>query len=91
MPSTSMPIERALPATERMAASRSPALRSGIFALAISSTCLLVKELKVGSRIVSHSFDMGDWEPDKTEEGMEGQTIRLWIVTEKAKAAYGSQ
>jgi len=51
----------------------------------------LVKELKVGSRIVSHSFDMGDWEPDKTEEEMEGQVVRLWTVTEKAKAAYGNQ
>ena len=51
----------------------------------------LVKELKVGSRIVSHSFDMGDWQPDKTEEEMEWQMVRLWIVTEKAKAAYGGE
>jgi ubiquinone/menaquinone biosynthesis C-methylase UbiE len=50
----------------------------------------LVKELKAGSRIVSNTFDMGDWEPDKTEEA-EGRTVRLWIVTEKAKAAYGGQ
>src|SRR4029077_12773896 len=42
MPSTMTPIERALPATMRIAASRSAALRSGIFALAISSTCFLV-------------------------------------------------
>src|SRR6185436_2097019 len=42
MPSTMTPIERALPATMRMAASRSAALRSGIFALAISSTCFRV-------------------------------------------------
>ena len=32
---------RALPATVRIAASRSAAFRSGIFVLAISSTCLL--------------------------------------------------
>ena len=51
----------------------------------------LLKELKVGSRIVSHSFDMGDWAPDKTEAAEEGQVVRLWIVTEKAKAAYGGQ
>ena len=50
----------------------------------------LVKELEVGSRIVSNTFDMGDWEPDKTEV-VEGRTVRLWIVTEKAKAAYGRQ
>ena len=48
----------------------------------------LLKELKVGSRIVSHSFDMGDWKPDKTEDE-EGRVVRLWIVTEKAKTAYG--
>src|SRR5207249_10915595 len=42
MPSTITPIERALPATMRIAASRSAAFRSGIFALAISSTCLRV-------------------------------------------------
>src|SRR5262245_47947975 len=42
MPSTITPIERALPATMRIAASRSAAFRSGIFTLAISSTCFLV-------------------------------------------------
>src|SRR5205807_2570908 len=42
MPSTISPIERALPATVRIAASRSAAFRSGIFALAISSTCARV-------------------------------------------------
>ena len=50
----------------------------------------LLKELKVGSRIVSHNFDMGDWKPDKTEDA-EGRIVRLWIVTEKAKAAYGGR
>ena len=50
----------------------------------------LLRELKVGCRIVSHSFDMGDWEPDKTEEAA-GRVVRLWIVTEKAKAAYGGE
>ena len=50
----------------------------------------LLKELKLGSRIVSHSFDMGEWEPDKTEQ-INGRSIRLWTVTEKAKAAYGQK
>ncbi len=50
----------------------------------------LLKELKVGARIVSHSFDMGDWEPDKTLEE-DGRVLRLWTVTAKAKKAYGSQ
>src|SRR5207248_8127254 len=28
----------------------------------------LLKELKPGTRVVSHSFDMGDWKPDKEIE-----------------------
>lgn len=39
----------------------------------------LLKELKPGTRIVSHSFDMGDWKPDK-EEVVDGRNIYLWIV-----------
>src|SRR5690606_476986 len=42
MPSTVMPMERALPAMLRMAESRSAAFRSGIFCFAISSTCFFV-------------------------------------------------
>jgi ribosomal protein L11 methylase PrmA len=50
----------------------------------------LLRELKVGSRIVSHIFDMGDWEADKTADES-GRLLRLWIVTEKAKATYGGK
>jgi SAM-dependent methyltransferase len=50
----------------------------------------LVRELKVGSRIVSHIFDMGDWQPDKLGDAA-GRMIRLWIVTEKAKAFYARE
>lgn len=39
----------------------------------------LLKELKPGTRIVSHQFDMGDWKPDKKLE-MEGRTIYFWTV-----------
>lgn len=46
----------------------------------------LLRELKVGSRIVSHSFDMGDWQPDKTIK-VDYRTVYLWTVTEKAKAS----
>lgn len=42
----------------------------------------LLKELKPGTRIVSHSFDMGDWKPDK-EELVDGRHIYLWIVPER--------
>jgi SAM-dependent methyltransferase len=42
----------------------------------------LLKELKPGTRIVSHSFDMGDWKPEK-EERVEGRQIFLWTVPRK--------
>ena len=49
----------------------------------------LLRELKVGTRIVSHSFDMGDWAPDKTVK-IDYRTLYLWTVTEKAKADYAA-
>ncbi|NVJ04302.1 tRNA (adenine(22)-N(1))-methyltransferase TrmK [Myxococcus sp. AM001] len=42
----------------------------------------LLSELKPGTRIVSHSFDMGDWAPAKTVES-EGRTLYLWVVPER--------
>jgi cyclopropane fatty-acyl-phospholipid synthase-like methyltransferase len=42
----------------------------------------LLKQLKPGSRVVSHSFDMGDWKPNKVER-MDGRTIYLWIIPAK--------
>ncbi len=42
----------------------------------------LLSELKPGSRVVSHSFDMGDWKPDKTIGVDEHRTIYLWIIPE---------
>jgi SAM-dependent methyltransferase len=42
----------------------------------------LLKDLRPGTRIVSHSFDMGDWKPEK-EEQVDGATIYLWTVPEK--------
>ena len=50
----------------------------------------LLKDLKVGSRIVSHQFDMGDWEPDK-KINLDWRTLYLWTVTEKAKAKYAAK
>jgi hypothetical protein len=39
----------------------------------------LLKELKPGTRVVSHSFDMGDWQPDKKIQ-MNGRTLYMWII-----------
>ena len=39
----------------------------------------LLKELKPGTRIVSHAFDMGDWKPERVQQ-VNGKTIYLWVV-----------
>jgi len=48
----------------------------------------LLRDLKLGSRIVSNSFNMGDWMPDQKVE-VAGKTLYFWEVTEKARAQYG--
>ncbi|MGF1497375.1 MAG: SAM-dependent methyltransferase [Elainellaceae cyanobacterium] len=42
----------------------------------------LLTELKPGTRIVSHAFDMGDWEPQEVVE-IEGQMVYYWEVPEE--------
>ena len=44
----------------------------------------LLSQLKPGSRIVSHSFDMGDWKADKVER-VDGRTIYFWTIPAKKK------
>lgn len=39
----------------------------------------LLRELKPGTRIVSHAFRMGDWEPQRTAE-VGGRMIYFWTV-----------
>lgn len=51
---------------------------------------ILQRQLKVGARVVSHRFTMGDWVPDQTvslpDEG--GNTdLHLWTITAVVKAA----
>jgi hypothetical protein len=43
----------------------------------------LLSELKPGTRVVSHAFDMGDWKPDQTVQ-VEGRTIYFWVVPKDA-------
>jgi precorrin-6B methylase 2 len=45
----------------------------------------LWKDLKPGTRIVSHSFDMGDWSPEKKIE-VDGRYLYLWRVPAHAPA-----
>ena len=42
----------------------------------------ILSQMKPGSRVVSHAFDMGDWKPDKTER-VDGRTVYLWTVPAK--------
>jgi len=50
---------------------------------------ILEKQLKPGTRIVSHRFTFGDWAPDKsiTVTGLDGDEYKLhvWTVKEKKK------
>ena len=40
----------------------------------------LIRELKPGTRVVSHVFNMGpEWPPEKKEE-VEGKTIYFWTI-----------
>jgi len=52
----------------------------------------LWKDLKVGTRIVSHAFDMGDWKPDQQLE-VGGRNVYFWTITAdvKKRAASGAQ
>jgi SAM-dependent methyltransferase len=43
----------------------------------------LLAELRPGTRIVSHAFDMGDWKPDRRER-IGATDIFLWIVPRPA-------
>ena len=40
---------------------------------------LLQKQLKPGTRIVSHRFTFGDWKPE-AEQHLEGTSIYLWTI-----------
>jgi len=39
----------------------------------------LLKELKPGTRVVSHAFDMGDWKPEQTAT-VGSSTVYLWRI-----------
>jgi ribosomal protein L11 methylase PrmA len=42
----------------------------------------LMKELRPGTRIVSHAFDMGDWKPEK-ELDVNGCKVYFWTIPKK--------
>lgn len=51
----------------------------------------LWKQLDVGTRVVSHAFDMGEeWPPEHTEQ-VDGSKIYYWTITEDLKKKVGTQ
>ena len=50
---------------------------------------ILTKQLKPGSRIVSHAFSMGDWEPQTVDQFTDsrgiGRTLYLWVTDGKVR------
>ncbi len=42
----------------------------------------LLEQLRPGTRIVSHDFDMGDWQPEETIP-VDGKTVYLWRIPKK--------
>lgn len=42
----------------------------------------LQAQLRPGTRVVSHQFDMGDWKPDKVLES-NGRTVYFWVMPQK--------
>ena len=54
----------------------------------------LLGELRPGSRLVSHDFGMGDWEPDRVQR-VQGptrlHTIYLWVIPARAEGVWQVQ
>ena len=47
----------------------------------------IILNMKPGTRVTSHQFTMGDWEPDETAE-VDYRTAYLWIVPAKVEGAW---
>jgi SAM-dependent methyltransferase len=47
----------------------------------------LLADLKPGTRIVSHAFDMGSWKPEQTLKA-NGSTVYFWTIPAKGTAQY---
>jgi SAM-dependent methyltransferase len=47
----------------------------------------VLDELKPGSRVVSHAFDMGDWQADRSEN-VGGRRVLMWWVPAKVQGRW---
>jgi hypothetical protein len=47
---------------------------------------VLMRDLRPGSRVISHDFDMGSWRPDRVERLQDGaglpRTIYRWRIAD---------
>jgi hypothetical protein len=50
----------------------------------------LWRDLAVGTRVLSHGYDMGDWVPTKVEV-IGGHPVYLWVITEEIKERLASE
>jgi SAM-dependent methyltransferase len=48
----------------------------------------LFRELKPGTRVVSHSHTMGTWEPDEKRISSDGHTIHFWVIPANVTGAW---
>lgn len=49
----------------------------------------LLKEVKPGTRVVSHAFAMGDWKPEQTLD-IGGRSVYFWTIPAKGTASYAA-
>jgi SAM-dependent methyltransferase len=47
-----------------------------------------ILNMKPGTRVVSHAFNMDDWQPDQTTS-VEGRTAYFWVVPAKVEGKWG--
>ncbi len=47
----------------------------------------ILLDMKPGTRVTSHQFRMGDWQPDRTDE-LSGREAHLWIVPAKVAGTW---
>lgn len=50
----------------------------------------ILLRMKPGTRVTSHQFSMGDWEPDRTDQ-LEGRSAHLWIVPARVAGRWNMQ
>lgn len=47
----------------------------------------LFAQLRPGTRVVSHDFDMGEWEPDQSAE-LDGHNVYYWVIPANASGTW---